>query len=106
MTKFTKEGFDYHGGYVTYQGRFVARFKYGAVSSARPFMTFLIKNYTVEEYFSKLETVNPANSLGNRFAPLEIVEEKGFILSHIKAWLRNGTLQTWKGQTAAQLGLI
>jgi hypothetical protein len=106
MTKFTKEGFNYHGGYVTYQGRFVARFKYGAVSSARPFMTFLIKNYTVEEYFALRETPNPDNCLGNVYAPLEIVEQKGFILSHIKKWLKEGTLKTWKGQTAAQLGLI
>ena len=28
MTKFTKENFSNSGGYVTYNGKFVARFKY------------------------------------------------------------------------------
>lgn len=80
MTKFTKDGFDFHGGYLTFNRKFVARFKYGR-GDRGTFQTFLIKNFTVEEYFSRLEAGE---------APLKIVESKGYILPHIKKWLKEG----------------
>ena len=82
MTKFTKEGFDLHGGYLTYgpDRRFVARFKYRA-SDAGTFRTFLIKNFTVEEYFAAYDD-------GRGTPPLKILEAKGYILPHIRKWLK------------------
>ncbi len=75
MTNFTKENLSTVGGYVQYhpyadnyyEGRkFVARFKYARSGS---FKAFLIKNFTVEEYFAQLDA---------GVAPLRIVEEKGY----------------------------
>lgn len=86
-TPFTKQnlfksnGHVYYVDPVTHQTRFVARFKYAAGSSAGPFMTFLRRNFTVEEYFARMDAGE---------SPLPIVESKGFILSHIKRWLRQG----------------
>jgi hypothetical protein len=88
--QFTKENLFNHRGYITFsadglQGsrdaKFVARFKYGAKSSAGPFMTFLRKNFTVEEYFARLDAGE---------SPLPIAKSKGFMLSHIKKYLREG----------------
>jgi len=105
MTKFNKDSFNYHGGYLTYTGdqgemtkyygqngaschetrkglpmpAFIARFKYAATSSRGPWVTFLIKNFTVEEYLGRLEAGE---------SPLEIMQSKGFILSHIKKWMK------------------
>lgn len=80
MTKFAKENFDNSGGYVTYgeDRKFVARFKY-AKAGAGSFITFLIKNFTVEEYFDRMAAGE---------APLKIVEDKGYLLPHIKTWLK------------------
>jgi hypothetical protein len=80
MTKFAKTDFNNNGGYVTYgtDRKFVARFKY-AKAGAGSFIAFLIKNFTVEEYFAQLEA---------GIAPLKIVEEKGYLLPHIKTWLK------------------
>lgn len=81
MTKFVKEMFC-GTEYVEYRTgtevKFVARFKRGGRG---PFITFLIKNFTVEEYFSRLD--------GGE-APLMILESKGYIQSHIKRWLKEG----------------
>ena len=77
MTKFDKTQFT-PGMYAMYQGKFVARFKRGGRGS---FLSFLCKNFTVEEYFSRL------NSGEN---PLDILESKGYILPHVKKWLREG----------------
>lgn len=79
MTKFKKENFTNFGGYVAYEGKFVARFKH-ARDGAASFITFLIKNFDTEEYFSKLETGTP----------LMIAQEKGYLLPHIKRWLKEG----------------
>lgn len=82
MTSFTKENLRRDGAVVEYfdgTGRyFVARFKYGR-ESIGPFMTFLRKNFTVEEYFDR-------RAAGE--TPLGMVESKGFVLSHIKKWLK------------------
>ena len=54
--------------YVTYNGRFVARFKYNKRERA-PFVTFLAKNFTTDEYFDRL-------SAGE--TPLAILLSKGY----------------------------
>lgn len=97
MTKFERSKFQYHGGYLTYgdDRRFVARFKH--VPSNRPkFVSFLIKNFTVEEYFSLLETPSP-ECFGNCYAPQEILEMKGYVAAHIMKWLKDGIKTEWKG---------
>lgn len=71
MTKFDKSKFNYHGGYLTYDGKFVARFKYRGGAKMGPFKSFLIKNFTVEEYFAIYNE-------GRGPAPLQILEAKGF----------------------------
>jgi hypothetical protein len=81
MTKFVKANFVNSGGYVTYDNQFVARFKY-AKGSAGSFITFLIKNFTVEEYFKALET-SP---------PLTVLQAKGYLQPHIKKWLKEAGL--------------
>ena len=58
MTKFSKYGFS-GTEYITYytpdhvDRKFVARFKYAKGSKAS-FLTFLTKNFTVDEYFGRL----------------------------------------------------
>jgi len=70
--KFDKQKFDYHGGYLTYElnsgerSVVVARFKYGGMGA---FKRFLIKNFSVEEYFKLLDS---------GLAPLEVLKTKGY----------------------------
>jgi hypothetical protein len=75
MTKFIKSEFS-GSEYITYGGKFVARFKRGGKAT---FMTFLVKNFTVEEYFGRLEAGE---------APLKILESKGYLLPNIKKLLK------------------
>jgi len=83
MTKFIKDNF-YGTEYVYYKNpvdgitKFVARFKYAKGTKAS-FLAFLTKNFTVEEYFGRLEKGE---------APLEIVGSTGFIQPHIKKMLK------------------
>lgn len=93
MTAFTKENFYRNGAYVDYNlgatSKFVARFKYNK-SSMGSFITFITKNFTVEEYFSRMEAGE---------APLQIAQSKGYVLSHIKKLLKaNGYPVTPAGQ--------
>ena len=68
MTNFVKDMFNTSGEYITYGAdhKFVARFKYQK-NAKGSFVTFLIKNFTVEEYFGQLDA---------KHAPLEIVKTK------------------------------
>lgn len=72
MTKFDKESFSYSGGFLMYgqypeRPKFVARFKYrGTPITKGMFLTQLLKNHTVEEYFTKMESGK---------APLEILRD-------------------------------
>lgn len=88
MTKFTKDNLHLSDGYLMYHPngightawddrKFVARFKYGQGGGS--FKAFLIKNFTVEEYFAQYDA---------GVSPLKIVEEKGYLLPHIKTWLK------------------
>lgn len=69
MTKFIKDQFNFDGMYLTYGAdrRFVARFKRGGMGS---FKSFLIKHFTVEQYFYFTETL--------RHPPLTVLELKGY----------------------------
>jgi hypothetical protein len=88
MTKFTKENLIKDGPYIHYapngrhydtENKFVARFK--RVAGAGSFMTCLRKNFTVEEYFARMDAGE---------SPLPIAESKGYILPHIKRWMKEG----------------
>jgi hypothetical protein len=86
MTAFTKQNLIKEGKYLTYmpQGyntpyadrKFVARFRTAGVGS---FATCLRKNFTVEEYFARMDAGE---------SPLPIAESKGYLLPHIKRWLK------------------
>lgn len=88
MTKFNRDQFEYSGGYLTYKmepthyasrGRFVARFK--RTGRDKPgFVSFLIKNFTVEEYFDRYEAGE---------APATILESKGYVSATIKRMLKD-----------------
>jgi hypothetical protein len=75
MTKFNPEQFVYDGMYLQYQGQFVARFKRGGKTE---FVKFLVKNFTVEEYFAARETLQP----------VEVLETRGFVSAKIKRYLK------------------
>jgi len=72
MSTFHQSGFNFDGEYLSYftvegERKFVARFKRGGMAS---FRNFLIKNFSIEEYFSMSEDL----------APLEILATKGFVM--------------------------
>jgi hypothetical protein len=72
MTKFDNKRFTYDGMYLHYDGKFVARFKYGGMVS---FKNFLRENFTVEEYFDLLENQG--------MPPLKVLETKGYVAPQI-----------------------
>ena len=84
MTAFTKENLIKEGKWLFYQPadgtygdrKFVARFRTAGVGS---FATCLRKNFTVEEYFGRLDAGE---------CPLPIAESKGYLLPHIKRWIK------------------
>jgi hypothetical protein len=78
MTKFDRESFRQDAMYITYNGKFVARFKYQK-SAMGSFIKFLRNHFTVEEYFGRMEAGE---------SPLKILESKGYILPHVKRILR------------------
>ncbi len=67
MTNFDKSKFSYHGGYLMYGDKFVARFKHRGPITKAVFLKQLLKNHTVEEYFRKNEV--------ERIAPLTILKD-------------------------------
>jgi len=88
MSKFKKELFTYHGGYLAYEGIFVARFKY--VNDSTGFKNFLINNFTQDEYFAELAKSK---------APAEVLEAKGYLPRHVKDQLaRCGYPETVEGK--------
>ena len=84
MTCFTKENLITEGKYLFYRPaggtysdrKFVARFRTAGVGS---FATCLRKNFTVEEYFGRLDAGE---------SPLPIAQSKGYLLPHIKRWMK------------------
>jgi len=87
MTKFDNKRFDYDGMYLKYDGKFVARFKYGGMVS---FKKFLRDNFTVEEYFDLLENQD--------LPPLKVLETKGYVSPNVaKILKRRGYPMTLEG---------
>jgi len=85
MTAFTKDNINDDGMYLMYKTgvdrtnwRFIARFKY-ARDGKGSFKTFLIKNFTVEEYFAAIEAGG---------SPLSVLMERGYLLPHMKRWCK------------------
>jgi|TARA_B110000977_G_scaffold120021_1_gene154589 hypothetical protein len=74
MTKFAATNFNYHGGYLMYypdgvgsaDRRFVARFKYRGPFKMGVFKKELMKNHTVESYFSAMQDSAPLTILQDR----------------------------------------
>lgn len=86
MTQFTKDNLDIDSEFIHYRDldgkrHFIARCKYGR--SKGSFVTFLKKNFTVEEYLTRLNSGE---------YPLPILESKGYLQPHIKKWLRDAGL--------------
>lgn len=88
MTKFVKAEFNFDGEYLTYNmaglpdgqtRRFVARFKRNKGDRAG-FVSFLIKNFSVEEYF---------RDYGAGGTPVEIMEKKGYVSNTVKKVLKS-----------------
>ena len=93
MTEFDKTKFNYSGGYLTYgtDHKFVARFKYTPGDHAH-FKSFLIKNFSVEEYFAARDA---------DVSPLKILETKGYVSKTVQHTLkRSGFAQTLEGLKA------
>lgn len=88
MTRFVKDQFKKNGEYVQYcldpmpcawdRRKFVARFKYVRGSKAS-FLAFLVKNFTVEEYFGRMDKGE---------SPNDILESKGYVMPHIAKRLK------------------
>ena len=96
MTKFTIDNLQIKKGdncnYIFYGPKVVARLKYGAKSSAKSMVRFLINHFTVEEYFDRI---------ANNEMPNDILRSKGYLLLHIRQWLkRDGFPQTVEGYQA------
>ena len=86
MTRFTKQNLIKDGQYAFYSptgnphgadAKFVARFK--RMAGIGSFMTHLRKNWTVEAYFAEIDAGK---------SPLDIVKETGYLLPHIKRWIK------------------
>lgn len=83
MTKFIRSEFSAASRlnpYCSYQGKFVARFKYGGRAH---FLKFLVKNFTVEEYFALLDS---------GMSPQTALETKGYINHNVEKALKRAGL--------------
>lgn len=78
MKTFNKLMFQYFGDVLTYEDKFVARFKYGTRDKDR-FINFLSKHFTVDEYFELLKSM----------PPVKVLETKGYISSTVRKVLRD-----------------
>jgi hypothetical protein len=81
MSQFNKAQFNFHGGYLAYGNdrKFVARFKYSSRDRAG-FQSFLIKHFSVEEYFAALDA---------GVAPVRILETKGYVSATVGRILKD-----------------
>ena len=91
MTKFDKTKFSYHGGYLMYGDKFIARFKHRGPVTKGIFLKQLIKNHTVEEYLSK-------NANGMGVAPLTILKDAD------PKWY-NAVLEAYQAKIQAKYGV-
>ena len=91
MTKFDKTKFSYHGGYLMYGDKFIARFKHRGPVTKGIFLKQLIKNHTVEEYLGK-------NANGMGVAPLTILKDAD------PKWY-NAVLEAYQAKIQAKYGV-
>ena len=91
MTKFDKSKFSYHGGYLMYGDKFIARFKHRGPVTKGIFLKQLIKNHTVEEYLGK-------NANGMGVAPLTILKDAD------PKWY-NAVLEAYQAKIQAKYGV-
>ena len=82
MTNFNKTDFNFDGGYLTYKGAFIARFKHRGPITKAKFLKELIKNHTVESY---------TNAYLFGFTPFAILKDKN------PAWYDN-IICDWKSK--------
>jgi hypothetical protein len=108
--KFNKDDFNYHGGYLTYEGdcgkhtkiygvdegyekchpsrvgtrraAFVARFKNGGKPQ---FLNFLIKHFEVEEYFDLVGGIAGRGGL----TPQGALETKGYLSPNVRKYIKS-----------------
>jgi len=93
MTQFDKTKF-VGDEYVTYNGEFVARFKRGGRSD---FLKFLVKNFTVEEYFKAIKEI----------PPLGVLKMKGYVSPMSKKILAfAGYPQTAEGEAQYLVDIV
>jgi len=85
MTRFNKSDFNYHGGYLTYKGTFIARFKHRGPITKAKFLKELILNHTVESY---------TNAYLFGYAPVAILRDKN------PAWYEK-IISDWKSKQLA-----
>jgi hypothetical protein len=91
--RFDKDSFNFDGEYLSYNRKFVARFK-RTKGDRSGFVKFLIEKFTVEEYFEK--AIN--------MAPFTILETKGYVSkSAADLLIRSGYLPTPEGKHAMLL---
>ena len=94
MSTFHQSGFNFDGMYLSYftvegEKKFVARFKRGGMAS---FRNFLIKNFSIEEYFTQLDA---------DVSPIEILATKGFVMPQTAKILKKfGFAPNAEGQKA------
>lgn len=93
MTAFVASKFE-GSEYVTYEGKFVARFKRGGRAS---FIKFLVANFSQEEYFTRLN----AGEL-----PLPILQSAGYIQPHTARLMRQYNLPVSQASMPLLLKLI
>lgn len=87
MTKFENAKFRKSGDFLLYDNVVIARFKRGGMAH---FRSFMVKNFSVEEYFDKMDNTT--------LAPLEILAQKGYVpLNVCKTLKKLGFEQTQSG---------
>ena len=73
LRDFEKQHFTYHEGFLHYRHNvelhFIGRFKYVGKASAMKFANFLRKNFSIEEYTTRMDAGE---------SPLKILESKGY----------------------------
>lgn len=66
MNTFKKDNFKFEGGYLTYNKKFVARFKYTRLQKSY-FVNVLIKYFEIDEYFKMLNSgITPSKILQSK----------------------------------------
>ncbi|WP_027545313.1 hypothetical protein [Bradyrhizobium sp. WSM2254] len=82
MTAFDISRIEIAAGYVSYERRFVAKFKYRP-EDAPDFVSFLVANFAVEEFFGRIDAGESVDA---------IAESKGYLSPHVRRELEEAGL--------------